>query len=135
MRRLVCTCVVRKPPKTGFLASMPISYRRQHRAKVSTFCRRAPLGVIYYQLSYVYFQPLKKRSLDNHIEDYPRFRAKVRSVSSAREDSCFTCLRTAVHCYNIVILVSSLIIGVAPISQLRTCMIKIVTFKGGQLML
>ena len=24
MRRLVCTCVVRKPPKTGFLASRPI---------------------------------------------------------------------------------------------------------------
>ena len=25
MRRLVCACVVRKPPKTGFLASRPIS--------------------------------------------------------------------------------------------------------------
>ena len=24
MRRLVCACVVRKPPKTGFLASRPI---------------------------------------------------------------------------------------------------------------
>ena len=24
MRRLVCACVVRKPPKTGFLASCPI---------------------------------------------------------------------------------------------------------------
>ena len=24
MRRLVCACVVRKPPKTGFLASTPI---------------------------------------------------------------------------------------------------------------
>ena len=25
MRRLVCACVVRNPPKTGFLASRPIS--------------------------------------------------------------------------------------------------------------
>ena len=24
MRRLVCACVVRKPPKTGFLTTMPI---------------------------------------------------------------------------------------------------------------
>ena len=26
MRRLVCACVVRKPPKTGFLASRPIEH-------------------------------------------------------------------------------------------------------------
>ena len=26
MRRLVCACVVRKPPKTGFLASRPIYF-------------------------------------------------------------------------------------------------------------
>ena len=26
MRRLVCACVVRKPPKTGFLATRPILY-------------------------------------------------------------------------------------------------------------
>ena len=28
MRRLVCACVVRKPPKTGFLAWRPILYRK-----------------------------------------------------------------------------------------------------------
>ena len=28
MRRLVCACVVRKPPKTGFLASRPILWLR-----------------------------------------------------------------------------------------------------------
>lgn len=59
--------------------------------------------------------PLKKGSLDNHHDDFPRFRAKVRSVSSAREreDPCFTCLRTAVHCYNIVILLLGLgVLGV-----------------------
>ena len=27
MRRLVCACVVRKPPKTGFLLSRPIYYK------------------------------------------------------------------------------------------------------------
>lgn len=58
--------------------------------------------------------PLKKRSVDNH-DDFPRYRAKVRSVSSQREreDPCFTCLRTAVHCYNIVILLLGLaVLGV-----------------------
>ena len=30
MRRLVCACVVRKPPKTGFLATRPISLSSHH---------------------------------------------------------------------------------------------------------
>ena len=32
MRRLVCACVVRKPPETGFLAMRPIygSYQKNH---------------------------------------------------------------------------------------------------------
>ena len=33
MRRLVCACVVRKPPKTGFLASRPINDRRNRYRK------------------------------------------------------------------------------------------------------
>lgn len=59
--------------------------------------------------------PLKKRSIDNHNDEFPRYRAKVRSVSSQREreDPCFSCLRTAVHCYNIIILLLGLgVLGV-----------------------
>lgn len=49
--------------------------------------------------------PLNKRGPD----DYPRYPAK-RSLStrSQPEDPCFSCLRTAVHCYNIVILILGL---------------------------
>ena len=31
MRRLVCACVVRKPPKTGFLASRPVTVHRHRK--------------------------------------------------------------------------------------------------------
>ncbi|XP_060605341.1 tetraspanin-18-like isoform X1 [Ruditapes philippinarum] len=56
--------------------------------------------------------PLNKR----HLDDYPRYPAKhVRSLSirSQPEEPCFSCLRTAVHCYNIVILILGLgVLGV-----------------------
>ncbi|KAL4235781.1 Tetraspanin-18 [Mactra antiquata] len=51
--------------------------------------------------------PLNK----GHLDGYPRYQSKhVRSLSirSQPEDPCFSCLRTAVHCYNIVILILGL---------------------------
>ena len=59
---------------------------------------------------FILLQPLNKRSVD----DYPRYHAKPRTLSlrSTPEDPCFSCLRTSVHCYNIVILVSSFLLAV-----------------------
>ena len=50
MRRLVCACVVRKPPKTGFLAVRPIlcavKYGRRHQTKVQSFMNVWSHGMI-----------------------------------------------------------------------------------------
>lgn len=59
---------------------------------------------------FVSFQPLNKRS---QIDDFPRHFAKYPRSASIRsgvpDDPCYSCLRTSVHCYNIIILVSILI--------------------------
>ncbi|XP_048764349.1 tetraspanin-18-like isoform X3 [Ostrea edulis] len=54
-------------------------------------------------------QPLRGGSDQNHIDDgYLKHRRdhRIRSVTSEQErDGCFLCLRNALHCYNVVVLV------------------------------
>nr|XP_022318037.1 tetraspanin-18-like isoform X3 [Crassostrea virginica] len=54
-------------------------------------------------------QPLRGGPEQNHIDDgYHKQRRdhRIRSVTSEQErDSCFLCLRNALHCYNVVVLI------------------------------
>ncbi|XP_061192469.1 tetraspanin-18B-like isoform X3 [Saccostrea echinata] len=54
-------------------------------------------------------QPLRGGTDQNHIDDgYLKHRRdhRIRSVTSEQErDSCFLCLRNALHCYNVVVLI------------------------------
>ncbi|KAK3592095.1 hypothetical protein CHS0354_019355 [Potamilus streckersoni] len=60
------------------------------------------------------YAPLRKRppSMENNLYEFQRVRHNLKSTRARsperRKEPCYTCLRTALHCYNIVILVLGL---------------------------
>ena len=66
MRRLVCAFVVRKPLKTGFLTSRPISYMRSARLMRDCICTGFPEHLLL-----AYATPTK-RSNAQHLVEYEK---------------------------------------------------------------
>ncbi|XP_052775226.1 tetraspanin-18-like isoform X2 [Mya arenaria] len=57
--------------------------------------------------------PLNRKHMDDGFPRYPKSAVRSMSIRSQPEDACFSCLRTTVHCYNIIVLILGLgVLGV-----------------------